>query len=230
MAQMKTQQEVQRKPTKTNQQTVANVSSASHMKSSKKSPLPKYPLYAAVPQRMTSFASVVLSVSTQLLSAAGFFLVPNGGADATRCFHCGIGLRHWSQDDDPWVEHARFSPNCDFLLNMKGQEFVNLIQLAVKYSSNQTSNNDSKPPHNTSTSTNASCPSLETEDKTRNDLVRENAELRSITKCMYCTCRDVSLVFLPCGHLISCEQCGKEQRTCRMCGCIVKGTVRTFRY
>ncbi|KAH3712509.1 hypothetical protein DPMN_072260 [Dreissena polymorpha] len=96
----------------------------------------KFPLYATLPLRIASFSSVVLRVSTQLLSVAGFFLVSNEGEDATRCFHCGIGLRNWSQDDDPWVEHARFSPNCDFLLNMKGQEFVDLVQLAVKYSSN----------------------------------------------------------------------------------------------
>ena len=65
--------------------------------------------------------------------------------------------------------------------------------------------------------------------KTRQDLVRENAELRSITKCTFCACKEVSLVFLPCGHLISCEACGKEQRICTICNQSIKGTVRTFR-
>ncbi|KAH3709512.1 hypothetical protein DPMN_068975 [Dreissena polymorpha] len=59
--------------------------------------------------------------------------------------------------------------------------------------------------------------------------VRENAELHSILKCMYCSRKEVSLVFLPCGHLVSCDECGKEQRMCRMCGSNIKGTVRTFR-
>lgn len=42
-----------------------------------------------------------------------------------------LGLRHWAEDDDPWVEHARFSIDCYFLLQKKGEEFVNLVRIAM---------------------------------------------------------------------------------------------------
>lgn len=41
------------------------------------------------------------------------------------------GLRHWAEDDDPWVEHARFSIDCYFVLQKKGQEFVDLVRFAL---------------------------------------------------------------------------------------------------
>ena len=44
------------------------------------------------------------------------------------------GLRHWTGEDDPWIEHARWSRNCVFLKQKKGDEFINLVQLAVQYS------------------------------------------------------------------------------------------------
>lgn len=43
------------------------------------------------------------------------------------------GLRHWSDDDDPWVEHARWARTCVFVRQKKGEEFVNLVQLAVQF-------------------------------------------------------------------------------------------------
>ena len=29
-----------------------------------------------------------------------------------RCYSCGIELRDWEREDNPWQEHRRFSPNC----------------------------------------------------------------------------------------------------------------------
>ena len=47
-----------------------------------------------------------------------------------------LGLRHWSDEDDPWIEHSRWSKDCLFVKQVKGQEFVNLVQMAVQYSQN----------------------------------------------------------------------------------------------
>lgn len=30
----------------------------------------------------------------------------------------------WEKDDDPWVEHARWSPDCSFVILNKGKQFV----------------------------------------------------------------------------------------------------------
>ena len=40
-----------------------------------------------------------------------------GNADLIRCHHCGIGLKDWSDVDDPLTEHVRYAPDCQFLID-----------------------------------------------------------------------------------------------------------------
>lgn len=40
------------------------------------------------------------------------------------CFCCSQGLKDWEDDDEPWTEHARWSPNCSYVLLSKGKGFV----------------------------------------------------------------------------------------------------------
>ncbi|XP_052239940.1 baculoviral IAP repeat-containing protein 2-like isoform X5 [Dreissena polymorpha] len=61
------------------------------------------------------------------LADGGFFFT--GFEDCIRCFFCGIGLRRWDKEDDMWVEHARWSQNCTFLIQKKGQNFVDFVKL-----------------------------------------------------------------------------------------------------
>lgn len=56
------------------------------------------------------------------LADAGFFYT--GYSDRVRCFHCGGGLWNWQDDDDPWVEHARWFPNCAYVMLVKGEAFI----------------------------------------------------------------------------------------------------------
>lgn len=60
------------------------------------------------------------------LAEAGFFYC--GLSDHVRCFHCGNGLRNWEADDSPWKEHARWYPDCNYILLKKGQEFVDTVR------------------------------------------------------------------------------------------------------
>ncbi|KAM6157814.1 LOW QUALITY PROTEIN: baculoviral IAP repeat-containing protein 2-like [Rhynchocyon petersi] len=62
----------------------------------------------------------------QQLASAGFYYV--GRNDDVKCFCCDGGLRCWESGDDPWVEHAKWFPRCEFLIRMKGQVFVDEIQ------------------------------------------------------------------------------------------------------
>ncbi|XP_021365102.1 uncharacterized protein LOC110457936 isoform X2 [Mizuhopecten yessoensis] len=65
-------------------------------------------------------------VDIDYLVKAGFFYT--GEEDIVRCFYCDIGLAEWNPDDDPWVEHARHSPECPYLRDEKGQDYINNIQ------------------------------------------------------------------------------------------------------
>lgn len=43
-----------------------------------------------------------------------------------------LGLRNWDPEDNPWIEHARWSPDCPYILEMKGQPFIDLVQEAAR--------------------------------------------------------------------------------------------------
>lgn len=45
------------------------------------------------------------------------------------------GLRNWEAEDDPEVEHARWSRNCLFMVQRRGKSFIDLVQLASRYES-----------------------------------------------------------------------------------------------
>ncbi|XP_059147836.1 uncharacterized protein LOC131935459 [Physella acuta] len=47
-------------------------------------------------------------LSIDELASAGFYYA--GYGDCARCFFCGGGLRNWEDEDDVWVEHARWFP------------------------------------------------------------------------------------------------------------------------
>lgn len=99
------------------------------------SAIPKYAQYATKTAREASYYNGWPNTATpepRELAEAGFFYT--GFGDCVRCFFCGTGLRHWDADDSPWTEHARWSKDCAFVKQKKGEEFINLVQLAVQYS------------------------------------------------------------------------------------------------
>ncbi|XP_067929112.1 baculoviral IAP repeat-containing protein 7-like [Watersipora subatra] len=56
---------------------------------------------------------------------AGFYYT--GFGDQVRCFYCLGGIKGWTVHDEPWEEHARWFPDCSYLLNKKGTAFVDLV-------------------------------------------------------------------------------------------------------
>ncbi|XP_020933239.1 baculoviral IAP repeat-containing protein 7 isoform X3 [Sus scrofa] len=85
---------------------------------------PAFPGMGSEELRLASFYDWPLSavVRPELLAAAGFF--HTGQQDKVRCFFCYGGLQSWERGDDPWTEHARWFPRCEFLLQTKGRDFV----------------------------------------------------------------------------------------------------------
>nr|XP_027235888.1 death-associated inhibitor of apoptosis 2-like [Penaeus vannamei] len=57
------------------------------------------------------------------LVEAGFYYT--GISDHVSCFHCGVGLRNWEDDDDPWKLHAIWSASCHYVYLQKGEAFIN---------------------------------------------------------------------------------------------------------
>nr|XP_053653962.1 LOW QUALITY PROTEIN: baculoviral IAP repeat-containing protein 7-A-like [Cherax quadricarinatus] len=89
---------------------------------------PKQTDYLTYENRIKSFAEGPEGVKQkpEELAEAGFFYCDL--SDHVRCFHCGNGIRNWKSNGLPWIEHARWYPECNFLLLTKGQDFIDKAQ------------------------------------------------------------------------------------------------------
>ncbi|XP_047468552.1 baculoviral IAP repeat-containing protein 3-like [Penaeus chinensis] len=63
--------------------------------------------------------------SPELLVEAGFY--HTGISDHVQCFHCGVGLRNWEWDDDPWELHAKWNPDCIYV------KLINKVRVEESY-------------------------------------------------------------------------------------------------
>ncbi|NWX13950.1 BIR7B protein, partial [Aegotheles bennettii] len=158
---------------------------------------PEYPDMVTEEMRLSTFQNwpQYTDMHPEQLARAGFFYTGQG--DVVRCFYCDGGVRNWSFGDDPWREHAKWYPGCDFLLRSRGREFVSSVQDSFSSTSR-----------------------MSTEEQLR--------RLQEERMCKVCMDRDVSVVFVPCGHLVACEECALNLRSCPICRSVIRGTVRTF--
>uniref|UniRef100_A0A2K6EMZ3 Baculoviral IAP repeat containing 3 n=1 Tax=Propithecus coquereli TaxID=379532 RepID=A0A2K6EMZ3_PROCO len=234
-------------------------------------------------------------VHPEQLASAGFYYV--GHSDDVKCFCCDGGLRCWESGDDPWVEHAKWFPRCEYLIRIKGQEFISRVQASYPHLLEQVG---PKYPHNPEREKNdlslirknrmalfqhLTCVipildslltarvineqehdvikqktqiSLQARELIDTILVKGNIaatifksslqesdptlyqhlfdlpmeeQLRRLQEertCKVCMDKEVSIVFIPCGHLVVCKDCAPSLRKCPICRGTIKGTVRTF--
>ncbi len=87
---------------------------------------PKNPDFNSIESRRRSFVTNCwdnsIPVSIEILAEAGFFSI--GMSDYVKCFYCDGGLCNWESGDDPWVEHAKWFPDCQFVRLNKSEEFI----------------------------------------------------------------------------------------------------------
>jgi len=59
-------------------------------------------------------------------------------------------------------------------------------------------------------------------------LKEENRRLKDTMLCKICMEKDICTLFLPCSHLVCCEDCAPALRDCPVCRTAIRGTVRTY--
>ncbi|XP_061909707.1 baculoviral IAP repeat-containing protein 7 [Entelurus aequoreus] len=273
-----------------------------------------YPEMEAEDSRLTTFHNwpTEASVQPDLLARAGFFYTGHG--DNVKCFYCDGGLRNWELGDDPWQEHAKWFPRCEFLIQSRGQEYIRNIQDAhfhlgetVPVGGSQMSTGREIGSRNDvvgslSASSAMLSPVVQTvlqmgfeaslveslvqtkylltgqhyshvsdlvsdvlqaeeEDRQRRPQSREHDDgqgpgagiVRTLTPlrdkaptgrepspeellrqlqeertCKVCMDKLVSIVFIPCGHLVVCGDCAASLRHCPICRAVIRGSVRAF--
>lgn len=87
----------------------------------------KYPEYKFYEVRLRTFEywPTCFKQNPQELSRAGFYYTGRG--DQVLCYSCGVGVKDWEPDDDPWEQHAIWYPNCNHLHEVKGSKYVQEI-------------------------------------------------------------------------------------------------------
>lgn len=86
--------------------------------------VPVHQEYYSYETRRASFHNWPLNhcQNPDLLAEAGFFY--KGLSDECYCFHCGIGIYEWERKDNPFIEHARWSPHCHFVYLESDVDFI----------------------------------------------------------------------------------------------------------
>ncbi|GIY03979.1 e3 ubiquitin-protein ligase XIAP [Caerostris darwini] len=123
-------------------------------------------------------------IDTRELAHVGFYYI--GKRDLVKCFKCDGVLGDWSRYDNPWVEHQRHFPKCDYVKMMNcfrregtGAYFYKVLNPYTPIEE------DYKP------------------KKGHDD-----------DTCKLCQSGDLNTLFEPCCHLVSCEDCSLKLFKC----------------
>ncbi|XP_059933817.1 baculoviral IAP repeat-containing protein 7 [Mesoplodon densirostris] len=217
---------------------------------------PAFPGMGSEELRLASFYDWPLStvVPPELLAAAGFF--HTGQQDKVRCFFCYGGLQSWERGDDPWTEHARWFPRCEFLLRTKGRDFVCRVQESCCHEPGSWDRSEEPEDAGLATPSAPVHPGPELPTPGRQAQVEGAREaggaqaervpvalgapgaqaagveeqlqrLQEERTCRVCLDRTVAVVFVPCGHL-ACTECAPSLQLCPICRAPIRSCVRTF--
>ncbi|EDO32646.1 predicted protein [Nematostella vectensis] len=78
--------------------------------------------------------------TAEKMAAAGFYhCETDDDPDVARCFVCFKELDGWEPEDDPWQEHKKHSPKCEFVkLNKSSNEIT--VQQFLELEANRQAN------------------------------------------------------------------------------------------
>uniref|UniRef100_A0A9R1SQV8 RING-type E3 ubiquitin transferase n=2 Tax=Cyprinus carpio TaxID=7962 RepID=A0A9R1SQV8_CYPCA len=175
-----------------------------------------YPEMESQDSRLSSYQNWPPGAPVQpdALARAGFFYTGHG--DNVKCFFCDGGLRNWEPGDDPWQEHAKWFPQCEYLLQSRGREYVSNVQQSY-FNMNESVGGS---PSSTAGNITSVRSDLSPEEQLR--------QLQEERTCKICMDKLVSMVFIPCGHLVVCTDCAASLRHCPICRAVIRGSVRAF--
>merc|ERR1712183_580334 len=181
---------------------------------------PMYSNFVTQNSRLETFATwpIQLAQTPSELASAGFFYT--GCGDKVRCFSGGCGLEMWEPGDRPRLEHSKWYPDCSFV-RMMGELHTE--------TENYGRNGSHESPENTGEGvTKNPGPAVNIRGNTGED--KELSETESNSEydhvCKICLVETVKVVFVPCGHFLSCSSCAPSLDNCPVCRTDIKGMVR----
>ena len=150
------------------------------------------------------------------IAAAGFFYL--GSRDRVKCWFCNGGLQNWEFNDEPWYEHAKWFPSCEFLLEKKGQEFVrNIVALYP---------NIQRPRVSSPRLAVLSPRPVTMEPQPVTSTTHVDREIQQ--NCKICFSSNANIAFIPCGHLFCCFSCSQQLINCPVCRSSISNIIRIY--
>ncbi|KAF2904279.1 hypothetical protein ILUMI_01898 [Ignelater luminosus] len=175
------------------------------------------------------------------LADAGFFYM--GFGDAVECFSCGICFRDWEPQDDPWIEHAKASPHCNYMLKVKGGNFVkrcrstnlnnnenaaNTLSIDLETSEKQIVNISASIGNTSNPSTIVNGIKDTSSSANLFGLKEVETLIKEAKACKICLSEEAVIVFLPCSHLVACVNCASKLKNCPVCRTVINKIIRAF--
>lgn len=163
------------------------------------------------------------SVSPNILAALGFYY--KGPGDLVECHFCRKSICFWEISDNVAWEHYKFSENCIFLKNHRETTNkpinINIVDILIS------------PPLSFNYYVNS-------EGQDVCGIYRNNSEIppghrrqakedyilpippplpqkRKINYCKICFDNKINCVYIPCGHLATCDKCAVKTENCPIC-------------
>ncbi len=184
-----------------------------------------YPEFSSEEVRVKSFEGQIVPTnqSVAVLANSGFYHVGKG--DTVRCHYCTGTISCWLPRNDPWIEHCKYFPTCEFLRTKRDDYHIKLIR--DKYL-NGGDTSDCCGDGATVGTTIVTNTAITDTEEIIDSLLRENSRLVDIRTCKICLTEESNVVFLPCGHFCSCNSCAPKMEKCPVCRILVKHTVRVY--
>ncbi|XP_063699873.1 death-associated inhibitor of apoptosis 1-like [Culicoides brevitarsis] len=158
----------------------------------------KFPQFQSLQERLKTFATwpKELKQEPEKLAESGLFYTKDG--DKVKCFDCGLGLNKWEAEDEPWIEHAKYAKNCQYVKFVKGKDFTEQIKnnKVTKVRDNRNS--------------------------------EEMKILYENNLCKNCNEGLSEVINLPCNHDGLCSICAISQNKCFVCLTTIEGRVRLY--
>jgi len=154
-----------------------------------------------------------------------------GQSDQVKCFYCDGGLREWQENDDPWEEHAGWFSQCAFVRLVKGDAYVERSKRNVRMVVEERRKLMEQEKNKKKTEEDSMRGGVIRSDSvpmTDEELRRENNRMKEERECRVCRDKEVGVVFLPCGHLVTCTSCASTVVECVVCRVRISSSVRVY--
>lgn len=196
----------------------------------------EYPRFKHLSARLRSFDTwpVGIAQKREVLADAGFIYF--GVSDTLVCYHCGVSLSGWEPNDDPWIEHASKSPQCQHVIMMKGLDYANANAPTTQDMLEKKYYDDITLPHGvflietlpTANSIRVSFVELNSDsddDPSTRNVTKTSEDERFVdndsredgTLCKICYNSPMNVAVLPCGHMATCLKCLISMTKCIIC-------------